>query len=179
MCWGGCVGGVRGVCMCPRSQPQIRQLVKNAELSVMKHRRQESLYCQLHRSCLGKSRTRSHSDTADASLWHFKLPYKTPQGCQQTSEPSPPCCLSSYSRWAVHLKARTAGTSGWDLLLEAHSSSLHFQSPSSIKLCCFWLFRQCQLSCIPLCSVNIFTFVTPNWLNTTQAFRGKLYQPLN
>lgn len=176
---GGCVGGVRGVCMCPRSQPQIRQLVKNAELSVMKHRRQESLYCQLHCSCLGKSRTRSPSDAADASLWHFKLPYKTPQGCQQTSEPSPPCCLSSYSRWAVHLKARTAGISGWDLLLEAHSGSLHFQSPSSIKSCCFWLFRQCQLSCIPLFSVNIFTFVTPNWLNTTQAFRGKLYQPLN
>lgn len=179
MCWGGCVGGVRGVCMCPCSQPQIRQLVKNAELSVIKHGRQESLYCQLYCSCLGKSKTRSPSDTANASLWHFKLPYKTPPGCPRTPEPSPPCRLSSYSRWAVHLTARTASTSGWDSLLEAHSGNLHFQCPSSLKSHCFWLFRQCQLSCTPLLSVNIFTFVTPNWLNTTQAFWGKLYQHLN
>lgn len=167
---GGCVGGVRGVCVCLCSQSQIRQLVKNAELSVMKHGRQESLHCRLCCSCLGKSRTRSPSDTADASLWHFKLPQKTPQGRPRTPEPSPPCLLSSCGRWAVHLKAGTASTSGWDLLLEAHSSNLHFQCPSSIKSHCFWLFRQCQLSCIPLFSVNIFTFVTPNWLNTTQHF---------
>lgn len=127
----------------------------------------------------GKRRTRSPSDTADASLWHFKLPYRTPQGCPRTPEPSPPCPFSSYSRWAVHLKAGTASTSGWDLLLEANPSNLHFQCPSSIKSHCFWLSRQCQLSCIPLFSVNIFTFVTPNWLNTTQAFQGKLYQHLN
>lgn len=176
---GGRAGGVRWVCVCPRSQPQKRQLVKSAELSVMKHRRQESLHCQQYCSCLGKSQTRSPSDTADASLWHFKLPYKTPQGCPRTPEPSPPWCLSSSSTWAVHLQAGTASASGWDLLLEAHSSNLHFQCPSSIKSHCFWLFRQCQLSYIPLFSVNIFTFVTPNWLNTTQAFRGKLHQPLN
>lgn len=116
---GGCAGGVRGVCVCPRSQPQRRQLVKNAELSVMKHWRRESLYCQLYCSCMGKSKTRSPSDTADASLWHFKFPYKTPQGCPRTPEPSPPWRLSSSSRWAVHLKAGTASASGWDLLLEA------------------------------------------------------------
>lgn len=107
------------------------------------------------------------------------FPIKLHKDAHRLLSPLPHVASSSYSRWAVHLKAGTAGTSGWDLLLEAHSSNLHFQCPSSIKSCCFWLFRQCHLSCIPLFSVNIFTFVTPNWLNTTQAFRGKLYQCLN
>lgn len=70
----------------------------------------------------------------------------------------------------VHWKAGTAGAAGWDLLLEAHSGNLRFQCPSSISSRCFWLLKRCQLSCIPRFCVNIFTFVTPNWLNATQAF---------
>lgn len=104
----------------------------------------------------------------------FSLAFQTsPENSTRTPTDSwalSPRLLSSCGRWAVHVKAGTASTSGWDLLLEAHSSNLHFQCPSSIKSHCFWLFRQCQLSCIPLFSVNIFTFVTPNWLNTTQHF---------
>lgn len=45
-----------------------------------------------------------------------------------------------------------------------------FSVPLAYNHAAFWLLKQCQLSCIPRFCVNIFTFVTPNWLNATQAF---------